>query len=348
MFDIVNTSSFNKEQLTQGDEYDYVTRKSVDQGILQRTGFVNKTKPNEANVWSLGLLQMDFFYRERKWYAGQFIRKIIPKFRTTANNVKFFSVVLNKLKKVLLQVLVRNVDETFKNQLISLPTKDNQIDFGFMDSFVENLESESIKSVTDYLKVSGLNNYKLSDIELKSLRDYENMKWHKYKIVDIFKVKNTFNILSKDIIPNSGKVPYLSAGRDNNAVSSYISYDEHYLDKGKCIFIGGKTFVLTYQEEDFYSNDSHNLCLYMKDNDNSKKLIQFYMMTCIEKSLSHKYSWGNSISNRKIQNDEFLLPVDNNGHINYDYMNVFSGAVQKIVIKDVVQYLDKRDKITEL
>ena len=201
---------------------------------------------------------------------------------------------------------------------------------------------------SDYLKVSGLNNYKLSDIELKSLRDYENMKWHKYKIVDIFKVKNTFNILSKDIIPNSGKVPYLSAGRDNNAVSSYISYDEHYLDKGKCIFIGGKTFVLTYQEEDFYSNDSHNLCLYMKDNDNSKKLIQFYMMTCIEKSLSHKYSWGNSISNRKIQNDEFLLPVDNNGHINYDYMNVFSGAVQKIVIKDVVQYLDKRDKITEL
>lgn len=141
MFDIENTLSFNKEQLTEGDEYDYVTRTSLNQGILQETGFVNTENLNEANVWSLGLLQMDFFYRQREWYAGQFVRKVIPKFNTTEKNIKFFSVVLNKLKPVMLQVLVRNVDETFKNQHLYLPTKNNQIDFDFMDSFIAELEA---------------------------------------------------------------------------------------------------------------------------------------------------------------------------------------------------------------
>lgn len=61
--------------LTVGDGYDYVTRTSQNQGILQSTGFVNQENVNDAGVWSLGLLQMDFFYRNKPWYAGQFVRK---------------------------------------------------------------------------------------------------------------------------------------------------------------------------------------------------------------------------------------------------------------------------------
>ncbi|WP_416202169.1 restriction endonuclease subunit S [Acinetobacter pittii] len=80
-------------------------------------------------------------------------------------------------------------------------------------------------------------------------------------MIDIFNIKNTSNILSRDIIQDSGIIPYLCASSENNGVSSYISYDLKYLEEGGCIFIGGKTFVVTYQEKDFFSNDSHNLTL---------------------------------------------------------------------------------------
>ena len=83
LFEIQNTLSFNKDKLTVGSEYDYITRTSQNQGILQETGFVNHENINSAGTWSLGLLQMDFFYRERLWYAGQFVRKIIPKIELT-------------------------------------------------------------------------------------------------------------------------------------------------------------------------------------------------------------------------------------------------------------------------
>ena len=350
LFDIENTLSFNKDRLIEGDEYDYVTRTSQNQGILQTTGFVNKENINPAGIWSLGLLQMDFFYREKPWYAGQFVRKIIPKLDLNKSAVVFFSTILNKQKQNLLSVLVRNVDTVFKSTKISLPIKPNanldklaQIDFDFMENFISQLEAFRLSQLEAYLLVTGLKNYTLTAAEQQALADFENGKvvWGEYKVVDLFDVKNTKNILSRDVVANSGHTPYLSASRENNAVSSYISYNEDLLDKGDCIFIGGKTFVVTYQGQDFYSNDSHNLTLYLKDEPSKTKLNQLFMVSCIYKSLGKRYSWGDSISNKKIQTDWVTLPT-NNQQPDYSFMEILISAVQKLVIKDVVLYADRK------
>lgn len=151
LFEIENTFSFNKEKLTDGNEYDYVTRTSNNQGILQSTGFVNARNLNEAGIWSLGLLQMDFFYRQRQWYAGQFVRKIIPKIKLTQNSILFFTTLLNSQKNILLSVLVRDVDKTFKNLKIKLPvTANDEIDFEFMNNFIKAIEKLVIKDVVLY------------------------------------------------------------------------------------------------------------------------------------------------------------------------------------------------------
>ncbi len=300
MFEISNTLSFNADKLVSGNEYDYVTRTSFNQGVLQQTGFVNNKNINQAGNWSLGLLQMDFFYRKKPWYAGQFVRKITPKFSMSENSILFFTTLLNKQKTKLLSVLVRNVDNTFLNAIVRIPTKNNQIDFDFIESFIAELSA--------YLTVSGLDNYELTDKEQKALNEFEALEWCEYNITDIFDIKNTGNILSRDVVENSGEIPYLCASADNNAISSYISYDKNYLNEGNCIFIGGKTFVITYQEKDFFSNDSHNLALYLKDREERNKLNQLYIATCIDKSLNYKYSWGDSISNKKIQKDKITLP----------------------------------------
>ena len=354
LFDIKNTLSFNTDMLTDGNEYDYITRTSLNQGILQTTGFVNDENINNAGTWSLGLLQMDFFYRNKPWYAGQFVRKIIPKIEIPQNATLYFTTVLNKLKPILLSVLVRNVDEIFLNTTINLPINaKNKIDFEFMESFiaeleaerVAELEAERVAELSAYLKVSGLDNYELSVEEQNALQEYETLDFSEFDITEIFEIKNTSNILSTQIKENSGNTPYLCASSENNGVSSYITYDKRYLEKGNCIFIGGKTFVVSYQENDFFSNDSHNLALYLRNCDKSK-LKHFYIATCLFKSLSHKYSWGNSISKTKIKNDKISLPIKD-GKPNYDVMELLISAVQKLVIKDVVKYSDAKISATK-
>lgn len=164
------------------------------------------------------------------------------------------------------------------------------------------------------------------------------VKWGEFKLIDVFTVKNTSNILAYNIIEGSGTVPYLCASSENNAVSTYIDYDKKYLEKGNCIFIGGKTFVVTYQEEDFYSNDSHNLALYLKEGTKSKNVF-LYTASCIYKSLCSKYSWGNSISRAKIQDDVVTFPITDNGVIDFDFMESFIAELEAERVAELAAYL---------
>lgn len=152
-------------------------------------------------------------------------------------------------------------------------------------------------------------------------------------------MKNTHNILSNEIVENSGEVPYLCASSENNGVSSHIAFDADYLEEGNCIFIGGKTFVVSYQPEDFFSNDSHNLALYFKDEEKRTKNIQTFMVSCIQKGMGFKYSWGNSISSKKIQNDFISLPITSSGEIDFDFMESFIRELEEERIRELAAYL---------
>jgi hypothetical protein len=225
------------------------------------------------------------------------------------------------------------------NFKIQLPIKDSQIDFEFIESFISDLRKIYIDDLEDYLNLNDFKDCDLTSEEKEALKDFENLKFEDFNIIDIFNIKNTSNILSRDIIQDSGIIPYLCASSENNGVSSYISYDLKYLEEGGCIFIGGKTFVVTYQEKDFFSNDSHNLTLKLKQNSYRDKLNYLFIATCIKKSLGYKYSWGDSISHKKIQKDKISLPVINQ-QIDYNFMRNFIGAIQKMIVKDILVYIN--------
>ncbi len=134
-----------------------------------------------------------------------------------------------------------------------------------------------------------------------------DVKRKEYHITDLFDIRNTKSILKEQIRENSGNVPYVTAGESNNAVMTYIDCPEEWVEEGNCILIGGKTMIVTYQEYNFCSNDSHNLALYLRDK-HLNRFVGLYLVASIKKSLSHKYQWGDSISYKKIQKDTVKLP----------------------------------------
>ena len=84
-------------------------------------------------------------------------------------------------------------------------------------------------------------------------------------------------------------------------------------------------------------------CYVIQRNNRKNKLPEMkYSIQTIKKSLSKKYSWGDSISKKKIQKDVVKLPViSNSNKIDFDYMEKYITAIQKLVIRDVVDYKDK-------
>ena len=151
LFKIESTKSFNADSLVEGNEYDYVTRTSTNEGVLRKTGFVNQENLNAANIWSLGLLQMDFFYRKSKWYAGQFVRKVSPKINIPPKAIPFITTILNHQRPVLLSVSVHQVDETFNKLKVKFPVKAGTLDFEFMASYITELESIYKSQITEFL-----------------------------------------------------------------------------------------------------------------------------------------------------------------------------------------------------
>lgn len=344
MFEIKSNPQLDKNHFTfrENGEYPYFTRTVFNNGILGYVDFLDDEHKIQGGCLAVGMIGMQFFYLDNDFYAGQFTKRAIPKnFFLTPAISNYFISILNKNQKYFQNLLVRNFEKEFNKTKIHLPTKNGEIDFDFMENFIAELEAERIAELEAYLTATGLKDYNLTREEEEALNDFGNLEWCEFKITELFDIKNTQNIIARDIVKGSGKTPYLCSSQANNAIDSYISYSEKFLDKGNCIFIGGKTFAVTYQSEDFFSNDSHNLVLYLKEKENADLLTQLYLITCIYRGLQHKYSWGDSISNKKIQKDTIYLPLKDE-QIYYSSMKTFIKAIQKLVIKDVVLYADKK------
>ena len=140
-------------------------------------------------------------------------------------------------------------------------------------------------------------------------------------------MSNTKSIVQKDIIPDSGTIPYVTASEKNNGVLTYISCVPEWIEKGECIMIGGKTLTFTYQESDFCSNDSHNIALYAKDEGYVNQRIYLFLIVALRAALYQKYSWGDSISMKRIIVDEIYLPVTSSGQPDWDYMDSYMASV---------------------
>lgn len=353
MFEITNTLSFNADKLNFGTEYDYVTRTSFNQGILQTTGFVNAENLNESGVWSLGLLQMDFFYRRKKWYAGQFVRKIIPKFDLTESSILFFSTILNQQKKVLLSVLVRNVDETFNNLKVQLPLKEKSldfsnpcdnvknIDFDFMESFIRELEEERIRELNAYLLATGLKDYALSAEEEKALEAFKTVQWGEFEFKQIFNnIKQGRRLKKED--QKEGTIPFVMSGTTNTGVVGYISNPvASFPSNSITVDIFGNTF---YRNFDFGAGDDTGV--YWNDKENYSKDEMLFFTAAMGKSLFGKFDYGNKLRSSQSFDIKMQLPTKNN-EIDYATMETFIKAVEKLVIKDVVLYADSKIKATK-
>ena len=354
LFEIENTLSFNTDKLVSGNEYDYVTRTSLNQGILRTTGFVNEENINPSGTWSLGLLQMDFFYRRRPWYAGQFVRKIIPKIEIKESAVLFFSTLLNKQKPRLLSVLVRDVDKVFRSAAIYLPTKDGEIDFAFMESFVAELEAQRIAELSAYLKVSGFDNYELSIEELNALQRFEDFKdedWDSYRVGDLFErvysKKLPYKAKELPKQPIEGHVlPCLTSSFQNQGLNYYAPMEgATVLSNVISIPSNSDVYRAYYQSRDFTVLSDAYAIRWKTDEVEISPNHYLFVVMCINKVTDLPiYSYKNKLGGWNVVKEKYIkLPV-RNGEIDFKFMEIFISAIKKMAIKDVVLYRNKRLK----
>lgn len=343
--------SFNKDSLVFGNSFDYVTRTSQNQGVLQQTGFVNQENINASGTWSLGLLQMDFFYRVKPWYAGQFMRKITPKIVIPEKSILFFTTILNQQKSKLHTVLVRDIDKLFEKIIVKLPINvDKKIDFEFMESFILLIEAEKISELNSYLKTARLINCALTEKEEEVLSRYNKIFWSEFKLEELFdKIKTKKLPYKADELYQEPQgeytLPCLTASFNNQGLNYFAPKDNAtILNNVISLPSNSDVYRAYYQPHDFtVLSDAYAIC--WKNTDINLSSEQYlFIVACINKVTnlsiySHKNKLGgwNVVKNKLIQ-----LPVKN-GQIDYKIMETLISIIQKQTIKDVVLY--NNDKV---
>jgi len=349
LFTVINNPQLDKENFVFSEDanYPYFTRTENNNGILGYVEYLDDEHKIKGNSLAVGMISMKFHYMAHDFYAGQFTKTLIPTFDGFDEAIALFFIgILNKHSSYYQSYLVREFVSRVNNTICDIPVIENpnpgheytvdDIDWQYIRDYITELECDRIKELATYLQATGLNDYELTEEDKKVLS--EEKIFSDFDIVKVFTVKNTKCIMQSQIVPNSGIIPYVTASNENNAISSYIDCSSEWIDEGNCVFIGGKTLVITYQEKDFCSNDSHNLALYLNDDSHRTHYVYKYMVGALKSALSHKYYWGDSISRKKIQTDKMLLPITSDREPDYNYMEKYIRAMEKVVIANVVKY----------
>lgn len=222
------------------------------------------------------------------------------------------------------------------NLKFQLPTKNGEIDFDFMERFVAELEAERVAELAAYLKVSGYDNYKLSCEELDALQRFGSVEWGEYKFSRVFNRIEQGRRLKKDD-QLLGNIPFVMAGTTNCGVANYISNPvASFPSNSITIDIFGNAFYRNYA---FGAGDDTGV--YWNDKNQYTKCVMLFFSAAMGKSLYGKFSYGNKLRSSQSLDITMKLPTQN-GEIDFEYMETFISAVIKLVIKDVVDFADRK------
>ena len=228
-----------------------------------------------------------------------------------------------------------------KNFTMFLPVTDSgDINFAFMENFIAELEAERIEELSAYLTVSGLDNYELSKEEDQAIADYTSYDWKSFNLEELYgKSTRGKRLKSEDRIP--GTLPFVTAGEAEEGVSAFIGNDVQVFEKNTTtIDMFGSAKYRNYQ----YGGDDHVAIVHTESI--PMKAAIFVTSACHKAAHTGKFDYGHNFYAKDADALNIMLPAKN-GKPDYKAMELLISAIQKLVIKDVVLYTERKITATK-
>ena len=257
------------------------------------------------------------------------------------------------------------------------PYSDNGFipDWQYMQERIAELEQERIAELEHYLVASGLNDYELTE-EDKSILATElfngddatelpsenscRKEARKFRVGDLFEVLKITNKLSKLKLSNDGKFPVYSSDTANNGIIGFTDTPNYMCSEDVPVYItfGDHTRSFNIVRKSFSVLDNVKI---LRPQFVAEDEILIYIITKWKKTipdLGYSRHWKiakDCVLFLPIQTDTANNPIINpentyhpEGYIpDWSFMEKYIRAVEKVVIKDVVDWKDEEIKKTK-
>ena len=260
---------------------------------------------------------------------------------------------------------------SYKNTIISLPVIPNpdsnhkytidDIDWNYMQERIAELEQERIAELEQeriaeldaYLIASGLDDYELTDEDKEILTlspkyasneegtseadcEDEQVKFEKYTLGELFTSSTGDVDLQQKDINGKGEF-FINSGVENRGIKGRT-------DKPARVF-PSNTITVDFWGNAYYRNfeyklATHNHVFSLAGDIIRNRLVGMYIVGILSK-LPKLFSFNNMATWNKLKTIEVSLPVTSNGEIDFDYMERYIRAIEKLAIADAVEYKEK-------
>lgn len=347
----------NKVNILSSGKYPYIVRTAHNNG---QRGFIEEdaTYLNDGNTISFGQDTATAFYQKQPYFTGDKIKVLKAKDkRFNRSNALFFTTAITKAFSTFAWGQSSFSEDVLKQQTIQLPIKgSNEIDFEFISSFIAELEAERIKELEAYLKVTGFDNYELTEEEEESLAVIEthSVLWREFKMEKLFEKISTIKLPYKaKELPEKPTddfiLPCLTSSFKNQGLNYYAPQDGVTILKDVISIPSNSDVYRAYFQSNEFTVLSDAYAIRWKDKSIHISQNQYlFMVMCINKFTDLPiYSYKNKLGGWNVVKSKYiLLPVKGN-KIDFDFMETFINAIKKLTLKNVAEYADKRIAVTK-
>lgn len=330
---------FNANAIQFGTKYRYVVRTSQNNGIR---GYLDEDEKylNPANSISFGQDTATIFYQDQPYFTGDKI-KVMEFLRSELNPTIacYLLAVMNRAFSTFQWGQSSFNENILRSVCVALPTSFNgEIDFDYMESYIHELQNESIIKLNDYLKSNGLEKTELTQEEkdaVLQLRSGE-VKWKEFKVGELFVAETgDVDIQNKDI---DGKGEYfINSGAQNLGIKGKTSRSAKIFPSNT-ITVDFWGFA-NYRDYP-YKMATHNHVFSLSGKSLKNKDIGLFF--CTQMLYFQKiFSYNNMGTWTTIRQMEIQLPVTSDGTIDWAFMQNLISAESRLAIRGVVEWKDK-------
>lgn len=171
----------------------------------------------------------------------------------------------------------------------------------------------------------------------------ENQEWKVFKFCGeggVFDLRSTSSGLDFDKSDISKKeVPYITRTANNNGWKTEISLSQNAavkLDPGDTITIGLDTQTVFYQPREYYTGQNIQVISHPRLN----RVTAMFVIPVIRNQVE-KFTWGaNGATLGRLERSNIMLPANENGEPDWDFMEWYIGNIQGEKIKEIIQFYE--------
>ncbi len=274
------------------------------------------------------------YYQRHPFTCSHDVNPLYLKNRTLTPNIACFLICIIEKQRVCFSYVHKWRPKRMKKSKILLPiTETGKPDFDFMEKYIESRVNVKREEYLDYckeqLKIVG------GGYDLIPLKDKE---WKSFFIVDVFDtIQRGKRLKTADHL--AGEIPYVSSSALNNGVDDYVSNNNGVRRFSNCLSLANSGSVGSsfYEPFEFVASDH---ITHLKNEEFNK--YHYLFLATVTSRLSQKYNFNREINDKRISREIILLPLNDKGEPDYEYMEKYSKNLLCEKIQMYIKYIENK------